>query len=192
VLFINFVLVYLHFRRVGLSLLVFAAIPVAMAGGFLMLEWWPEIHDFLYGLGILDRGFGGEAMYLTVAVWVGFIALFGIAVDDGIVMGTYLRQSFDRPIRSYAEIEERVVEAGLRRIRPCLMTTATTLVAMLPILLATGRGADLAVPMAVPLFGGMMAELVSLFVVPTGFCAIEQWRWRRAAAAGSGLPARSP
>ena len=192
VLFINFVLVYLHFRRVGLSLLVFAAIPVAMAGGFLMLEWWPEIHDLLYGLGILDRGFGGEAMYLTVAVWVGFIALFGIAVDDGIVMGTYLRQSFDRPLRSYAEIEERVVEAGLRRIRPCLMTTATTLVAMLPILLATGRGADLAVPMAVPLFGGMMAELVSLFVVPTGFCAIEQWRWRRAAAAGSGLPARSP
>ena len=179
VLFINFVLVYLHFRRVGLSLLVFAAIPVSMAGGFLLLDWWPKIHNLLYTVGVLDRGFAGGAMYLTVAVWVGFIALFGIAVDDGIVIGTYLRQTFAKPIRSFEEIEERVVRAGLRRIRPCLMTTATTLVAMLPILLATGRGADLAVPMAVPLFGGMLAELVSLFVVPAGFCAIEQWRWRR-------------
>jgi Cu(I)/Ag(I) efflux system membrane protein CusA/SilA len=182
VLVINLVLVYLHFRRIGLTLLIFTDIPVSLAGGFLMLSWWPGLHNLLYRMGILERGFEGEAMYLTVAVWVGFIALFGITMDDGIVIGTYLEQLFKRsPVTSPQDIEERVVEAGLRRIRPCLMTAATTLVAMLPILLSTGRGADLAVPMAVPLFGGMLAQLVSLWVVPAGYCAIEQWRWRRQA-----------
>ncbi len=63
------------------------------------------------------------------------------------------------------------------------MTAATTLVAMLPILLATGPGSDLAVPMAIPLFGGMVSQLVSLWVVPAGYCAIETWKWRRRQAA---------
>ena len=118
-------------------------------------------------------------MYLTVAVWVGFIALFGIAVDDGIVLGTYLNQTFGRSkITRYEEIEERVVEAGLRRIRPCLMTSFTTLAALVPVMLSTGRGADVMVPMAVPVFGGMLVVLVSLFVVPTCYCGIKQLKWR--------------
>jgi len=118
-------------------------------------------------------------MYLTVAVWVGFIALFGIAVDDGIVMGTYLNQTFSRSkLRRYEEIEQRVVEAGLRRIRPCLMTTFTTLAALAVVLLFTGRGSDVMVPMAIPVFGGMVLALVSIFVVPTCYCGLKQLKWR--------------
>ena len=118
-------------------------------------------------------------MYLTVAVWMGLIALFGIAVDDGIVMGTYLDQTFGRcKIKHYEEIEQRVIEAGLRRIRPCLMTTFTTLAALVVVLLSTGRGSDVMVPMAVPVFGGMAVVLIAIFVVPTCYCGLKQLKWR--------------
>ncbi|UCF34927.1 MAG: efflux RND transporter permease subunit [Phycisphaerales bacterium] len=178
VLLINLLLIYFQFKRFPLALVIFFAIPVAFAGGFLFLEYWPQIQDSLYLAGIMDRPFPGDAMYLTVAVWVGFIALFGIAVDDGIVLGTYLDQTFSRKkIRRFEEIEERVVEAGLRRIRPCLMTTFTTLAALTPVLISTGRGSDVMTPMALPVFGGMFVVLVSLFVVPTCFCAIKQFKW---------------
>jgi Cu(I)/Ag(I) efflux system membrane protein CusA/SilA len=179
VLLINFVLIYLQFKRLSLTAVVFLAIPVALAGGFILLEHWPGIQDALYAMGIMDRGFEADAMYLTVAVWIGFIALFGIAVDDGIVLGTYLDQTFSRArITRYEEIEERVVEAGLRRIRPCLMTSFTTLAALAPVLLSTGRGSDVMVPMAIPVFGGMAVVLVSLFVVPTCYCGLKQLKWR--------------
>ena len=179
VLLINFVLIYLQFKRFSLAMVVLAAIPVAFAGGFLLLQWWPQIQDWLYLSGLMDRGFEGSGMYLTVAVWVGFIALFGIAVDDGIVMGTYLDQTFGRrKIERFAEIEERVVEAGLRRIRPCLMTSFTTLAALVPVLLSTGRGSDVMVPMAIPVFGGMLLTLVVLFVVPASYCGLKQLKWR--------------
>ncbi len=71
-----------------------------------------------------------------------------------------------------------MVEAGLRRIRPCLMTTFTTLVALVPVLITTGRGSDVMAPMALPVFGGMAVGLISLFVVPTCYCALKQWKWR--------------
>ena len=104
---------------------------------------------------------------LSVAVWVGFIALFGIATDDGVLMATYLNQSFsDKKKLNKAAIKQRIIEAGKRRVRPCLMTTATTLLALLPILTSTGRGADVMLPMAVPIFGGMIIALITLFVVP--------------------------
>ena len=104
---------------------------------------------------------------LSVAVWVGFIALFGIATDDGVVMATYLKQTFERNKPSSLEtIRTSVIEAGKRRIRPCLMTTATTILALLPILTSTGRGSDIMIPMAIPAFGGMLIALITLFVVP--------------------------
>jgi len=110
---------------------------------------------------------------LTAAVWVGFIALAGIAVDDGVVMATYLQQRFrEAPPDTTAEVRARVLEAGRRRIRPCLMTTATTLLALLPVLTAQGTGADVMLPMALPIFGGMLFELLTLFVVPL------LWSWR--------------
>ena len=179
VLLINFLLIYLQFKRWPLTLVIFLAIPVAFSGGFILLDWWPQIQDWLYTAGVMDRPFPGDNMYLTVAVWVGFIALFGIAVDDGIVIGTYLDQTFcRRKIQRYEEIEERVVHAGLRRIRPCLMTTFTTLAALMPVLLTTGRGSDVMTPMALPVFGGMVVALVTILVVPTCYCAIKQAKWK--------------
>lgn len=179
VLLINFVLIYLQFKSWPLTLVIFLAIPVAFSGGFILLDWWPQIQDGLYTIGVMDRPFPGANMYLTVAVWVGFIALFGIAVDDGIVIGTYLDQTFRRnKVRRYEEIEEHVVHAGLRRIRPTLMTTFTTLAALAPVLLTTGRGSDVMTPMALPVFGGMLVALISIFVVPTCYCALKQAKWK--------------
>jgi len=107
---------------------------------------------------------------LSVAVWVGFIALFGIATDDGVVMATYLNQTFEKnkPL-DIQEVHNSVIEAGEKRIGSCLMTTATTILALLPILTSTGRGSDIMIPMAIPSFGGMLIALISLFVVPVLF-----------------------
>ena len=78
---------------------------------------------------------------LSVAVWVGFIALFGVATDDGVLMGTYIHHVFlERDPRTKYDIREAVVEAGLKRVRPAAMTTATTLIALLPVLTSTGKG----------------------------------------------------
>lgn len=176
---------YLNFRKLLPTVLVFAAVPVTFAGGFLFIAAWPSIEGAIYAVdqAILGGGYPtptGEAVYLTVAVWVGFIALFGIAVDDGVVILTYLDQVFERSRpRTVTAIRAAVLEAGTRRIRPCLMTTLTTMIALLPVLWATGRGSDVMKPMAMPVFGGMIAELITLFVVPCVYCAIAEFRLRR-------------
>ena len=133
--------------------------------------------DFsVFGTNMRDL-FQMKTINLSVAVWVGFIALFGIATDDGVVMATYLDQSFStRKVNTIPQIRAAVMEAGLRRIRPCLMTTATTLIALLPILTSSGRGADIMIPMAIPAFGGMSIALITLFVVPILYSA---WKERR-------------
>ena len=116
---------------------------------------------------------------LSVAVWVGFLALFGIATDDGVILGTYLKQTFARRRpRTKDEVREAVVEAGKRRIRPCLITVATTILALIPVLTATGRGSDVMVPMAIPSFGGMTVALITVFTVPTLYCLKEELRVR--------------
>ena len=90
---------------------------------------------------------------------------------DGVVIATYMEQLFARrPMRTVQDIRNATVEAGRRRIRPCLMTAFTTFAALLPVMLATGRGADVARAMALPVFFGMFIELVSLFVVPVLYC----------------------
>jgi len=112
---------------------------------------------------------------LSVAIWVGFLALFGIASDDGVVMATYLDEVFDRgEAKTVAEIREATIEGAHRRVRPCLMTTATTILALIPILTSTGRGADIMVPMAIPSFGGMTLEIVTMLVVPVLYCWVKE------------------
>ena len=166
---IIFLILYFQFRSVGTSLMVFTGIAVAFAGGFLMIwlygqDWFLNFNFF--GENLRDL-FQMHPINLSVAVWVGFIALFGIATDDGVVMATYLTQTFDRNTPdNKKEIRASVVEAGEKRIRPCLMTTATTILALLPILTSTGRGSDIMIPMAIPSFGGMLIALITLFVVP--------------------------
>ena len=104
---------------------------------------------------------------LSVAVWVGFLALFGIATDDGVLVATFLKDSFKRNTpTSVSGIRDAVVEGGLRRVKPAMMTTATTILALLPILTSTGRGADIMLPMAIPSFGGMVLQVITMFTVP--------------------------
>ena len=166
---IIFLILYFQFRSVATSLMVFTGIAVAFAGGFLMIwlygqDWFLNF-DF-FGENLRDL-FQMHPINLSVAVWVGFIALFGIATDDGVVMATYLTQTFDRNTpENKKEIRASIVEAGEKRIRPCLMTTATTILALLPVLTSTGRGSDIMIPMAIPSFGGMAIALITLFVVP--------------------------
>jgi Cu(I)/Ag(I) efflux system membrane protein CusA/SilA len=173
VLLIILMLLYFQFRSISVSLMVFSGVAVAFAGGFILIWLYgqPWFMDFEIGQKSVRDLFNMRTINLSVAVWVGFIALFGIATDDGVVMGTYLNQSFKKSkTDSIEDIKEAVVSAGKKRIRPCLMTTATTILALLPILTSSGKGSRIMVPMAIPAFGGMLIALITLFVVPLLFC----------------------
>lgn len=171
-LIIIFLILYFQFRSITTSLMVFTGIAVAFAGGFIMIWLYGEswfLNVDMFGINLREI-FQMHPINLSVAVWVGFIALFGIATDDGVVMATFLTQTFDKNLpQTKQEIRLSVVEAGKKRIRPCLMTTATTILALLPILSSTGRGSDIMIPMAIPSFGGMVIALITLFVVPVLF-----------------------
>jgi copper/silver efflux system protein len=181
-----FLMLYLQFRSTGTTAMILTGIAVAWAGGFIMLGLYaqPWFMDFsMFGANIREM-FQMGTVNLSIAVWVGFIALFGIAVDDGVVIATYLDQSIARKqvstdgITRIKEIREAVVTAGMRRIRPCLMTSATTILALLPVLTSTGRGSDVMIPMAIPAFGGMTIQLITLFIVPVLYAMREERRLR--------------
>lgn len=153
-LFINLVIIYFGIKSLRNAVIVFSAVPIAFAGGLILL--WVG-------------GFN-----TSVAVWVGFIALFGIAVDDGVIKMTYLQQSMKKNTPdNWNELKETIIEASSRRIRPLLMTTTTTVAALLPIMWSTGTGSEVMKPMAIPTLGGMLVELISLFVVPIVFSYFE-------------------
>ncbi len=174
-----FILLYLQFHRVATTAIIYSGVVVAVSGGFglLWLYGQPWFLDFaLLGMPMRDL-FQVGTVNLSVAVWIGVIALIGIATDDGVVMATYLKQVFERsPPATVDEVRARTLEAGSRRVRPCLMTTATTLLALLPVVTSQGRGADIMVPLALPMLGGMSIELVTLFVVPVLYSAYEEYR----------------
>ena len=178
VLGIVFLILYFQFKSVYTSLMVFTGIAMAFSGGFIMLWLYSQnwFADFsLFGTNFRDL-FQIHTINLSVAVWVGFIALFGIATDDGVLMATYLDQSFDRnKTDNLKGIRAATIEAGQRRIKPAVMTSATTIIALLPILTSTGRGSDIMIPMAVPAFGGMLFAAITYFIVPVIYC----WREER-------------
>ncbi|MBL7471511.1 efflux RND transporter permease subunit [Robertkochia sediminum] len=181
-LLIIFLILYFQFRSVGTSLMVFTGIAVAFSGGFIMIWLYGQgwfMNFELFGIQFREL-FNIKTINLSVAVWVGFIALFGIATDDGVVMATYLTQTFEQNEPDTVEsIRNSVVQAGEKRIRPCLMTTATTLLALIPILTSTGRGSDIMIPMAIPAFGGMTIALITLFVVPVIFSMVKEQQLKR-------------
>jgi copper/silver efflux system protein len=188
-LIIIFLILYFQFRSTATAFMIFSAIAMAFAGGFMMLWFYGQdwFMDFsVMGSNMRDL-FQVRTFNLSVAVWVGFIALFGIATDDGVVMGTYLKQSFERNAPgNEKEVRKAVIEAGMKRVRPCLMTTATTLLALLPILTSTGRGADIMIPMAIPSFGGMTVALITLLIVPVLYSMWAEYRVKRNSAAFAG------
>ena len=164
-----FLILYFQFNSVTTSLMVFSGVFVAFSGGFIMIwlygQSWFMDFDFL-GINMRDL-FQMKSINLSVAVWVGFLALFGIATDDGVLVATFLKDSFKRNTPStVAQIRDAVVEGGLRRVKPAMMTTATTILALLPVLTSTGRGADIMLPMAIPSFGGMTLQVITMFTVP--------------------------
>jgi len=170
-------ILYFQFKRISTTLIVFSGIAFAWSGGFILL--------WLYGQGwFLDFAIFGHnlrelfqmgTINLSVAVWVGFLALFGIATDDGVLMSTYIEQRFKAdPPGNREELHTRIIEGATRRVRPAMMTSATTILALLPVLTSTGRGAEIMVPMAIPSFGGMVLALMTVFVVPVLYCGVAE------------------
>jgi Cu(I)/Ag(I) efflux system membrane protein CusA/SilA len=190
-LLVIFLLLHFEFKSVSLTFMVFSAIAVAWSGAFIFVwlysqEWFMNITIVGYNL---RQVMNMHNVNLSVAVWVGFLALFGIATDDGVVIMACMRQHFRREKPDSVEkVHETVVAAASRRIRPCLMTSATTILALLPVLTATGRGSDIMGPMAIPSFGGMLVVLISSFVIPV----LYSWRAERQLKKMSSSPQERP
>jgi Cu(I)/Ag(I) efflux system membrane protein CusA/SilA len=180
-----FLILYFQFKSVSTTMFVFFGISMAFAGGFLMLWLYDQswfLNFSVFGTQMRDL-FQVGTYNLSVAVWVGFIALFGIASDDGVVVASYLKDSFEaNNPTTVREVRLAVLEAGKKRVLPCLMTTATTLLALLPVLTSSGRGSDIMIPMAIPSFGGMTIELITLLLVPVLYC---WWAERKLGGVGS-------
>lgn len=178
-LIIIFLILYFQFRSVTSTTLIFSGIIVALSGGFIMLWLYgqPWFMDVTLGGIHLQNLFQIKTINLSVAVWVGFIALFGVATDDGVLISTYIKQLQEKNNpKSIKEVRAIVLEAGSKRVRPAVMTTATTIIALLPVLTSTGKGSDIMVPMAIPLFGGMTIEVLTMFVVPVLY---SMWQERK-------------
>ncbi len=177
VFIIIFLILYFQFKSITTSLMIFAGIAMAFSGAFIMLwlygqDWFFDFN--LFGTNMRDL-FQVHTINLSVAVWVGFIALFGIATDDGVLMGTYLDQSFKNNKTTTIEaVRDAVITAGKRRIKPAVMTSATTIIALLPVLTSSGRGADIMIPMAIPAFGGMIVASITYFIVPVLYSIREE------------------
>ncbi len=177
-LIIIFLILYFEFRSVLTSLMIYSSLVVALSGGFILIWCYGQegfMNFTLLGNNMRDL-FQMGTINLSVAVWVGFIALFGIAVEGSVVIGVYLKQIFQRrQPDTIKKVRQAVLRAGTIRIRPTLMTTATTILALLPVLSSTGKGANVMVPMAIPIFGGMIVQIITFFVVPVLY---SMWRER--------------
>jgi len=164
-----FLLLFFQFKTVTASCIHFSGVFVAFAGGFIMLWLYGQgwfLNFPVAGINLRDL-FQMHIINLSMAVWVGFIALFGIATNDGVIMGTYIHQVFEeRHPSTVHDVREAVVTAGKKRVRPAMMTTAVAVIALLPVLSSNGKGSDIMIPMAIPMFGGMVIQVMTVFVVP--------------------------
>lgn len=182
VLVVVFLILYFQFKSVSTSLMVFSSIALAFTGGFILIwlygqSWFVDFSVF--GTSMREL-FQIHPINLSVAVWVGFIALFGLATDDGVLMATYLDQSFEegKP-NSFSELREKIIDGAQKRIRPAVMTSATTVIALLPVLTSAGRGADIMIPMAIPAFGGMIMTCITFYIVPTLYAIREERKFKK-------------
>ena len=165
VFFVIFLLLYMVFHSLTEAMVLILPTFYAMTGG-LILQW------------LLGYNF-------SVAVWVGYIALFGIAVETGVVMVVYLHESLDKRIASGrpltdADIEETAIEGAVQRLRPKLMTVCAVLASLVPILWASGIGSDVMKPIAAPMVGGMITSTIHvLILVPVFFVLMKERALRR-------------
>jgi Cu(I)/Ag(I) efflux system membrane protein CusA/SilA len=172
VFFLIFVLLYLVFKSVGEALVLIFPTIYAMSGG-LLLQW------------ILGYNF-------SVAVWVGYIALFGIAVETGVVMVVYLHEALERraaagEVKTHDDVVAAAIEGAVHRLRPKLMTVAAVLATLVPILWETGVGSDVMKPIAAPIVGGMITSTIHvLILVPVFFVWMKSRALRRGELAEAG------
>jgi Cu(I)/Ag(I) efflux system membrane protein CusA/SilA len=155
-------LLYLNFRSMAKSLIVLLSVPFAAIGAI-----W-----FLYLLGY----------NLSVAVWVGIIALAGVAAETGVVMLVYLDEAYERRTRegtmkTAQDLRDAIMEGAVQRVRPKMMTVAAIMGGLLPIMWTTGTGADVMKRIAAPMIGGMVTStILTLLVIPVLYAL---WRWQR-------------
>jgi Cu(I)/Ag(I) efflux system membrane protein CusA/SilA len=172
VFFVIFILLHMIFRSATEAAVLIFPTFYAMTGG-LILQWW------------LGYNF-------SVAVWVGYIALFGIAVETGVVMVVYLHEALDRRLASgvplkHGDIEVATVEGAVQRLRPKLMTVTAVLASLIPILWESGIGSDVMKPIAAPIVGGMITSTIHvLILVPVFFAFMKERALRRGTLRSSG------
>jgi Cu(I)/Ag(I) efflux system membrane protein CusA/SilA len=173
VIVLIFVILYLTYRDVVDAGLMILAVPEALAGGVFFQFLFPKL---LHGWSTPPEPF-------TLAVWVGYIAAFGMATETGIIMLVYLREAIDRRgglenIKSLEELRQAVIEGAVHRLRPKLLTEGVAIVAIAPMLFSTGVGGEIISAMALPVLGGLLIadEVVDIFL-PVRFYWVRRARW---------------
>jgi copper/silver efflux system protein len=173
VIVLIFVILYLTYHDLADAVLMMLAVPEALAGGAFFLYLFPKIM----------HGWDAPPLDFSVAVWVGFIACFGMATETGIIMLVYLREAIEKRgglenIQSLEELRQAVIEGAVHRLRPKLLTEGVAIVAIFPMVFAEGVGGEILAPMALPVLGGLLVsdEVVDLFL-PVRFYWIRRARW---------------
>ncbi|MFH1458048.1 MAG: CusA/CzcA family heavy metal efflux RND transporter [Candidatus Omnitrophota bacterium] len=154
-------LLYMAFKSFTSLAVVATGLPISLIGGIILL--------FVLGFKF------------STAVWVGFIALFGVATDNAVVLVSVLDQLFrEKVAQSIKDIRSTVIAGCVLRIRPIMMTTMTTIIALIPVMLSTGTGSEIMKPMASPTVGGLVtATLSNLVLVPVYYCWIKERQFNR-------------
>jgi Cu(I)/Ag(I) efflux system membrane protein CusA/SilA len=173
VLVLIFVILYLTYKDVVDAALMMLAVPEALAGGVFFQFLFPK----------LVHGWSSPPEPFTVAVWVGYIAAFGMATETGIIMLVYLREAIEKRgglenIKSLEELRQAVIEGAVHRLRPKLLTEGVAIVAIAPMLFSTGVGGEIISAMALPVLGGLLIadEVVDIFL-PVRFYWVRRARW---------------
>lgn len=173
VIVLIFVILYLTYKDLADAALMMLAVPEALAGGAFFMYLFPKIM----------QGWSAPPMDFSVAVWVGFIACFGMATETGIIMLVYLREAIEKRgglenIESLEELRQAVIEGAVHRLRPKLLTEGVAIIAIFPMVFAKGVGGEILAPMALPVLGGLLIsdEVVDLFL-PVRFYWVRRARW---------------
>ncbi len=173
VILLIFVILYMTYHDLADAALMMLAVPEALAGGAFFMYLFPKIMN----------GWDAPPMDFSVAVWVGFIACFGMATETGIIMLVYLREAIDKrggleKIQSLEELRQAVIEGAVHRLRPKLLTEGVAIIAIFPMVFAKGVGGEILAPMALPVLGGLLIsdEVVDLFL-PVRFYWVRRTRW---------------
>lgn len=173
VIILIFIILYLTYNDLADAGLMMLAVPEALAGGAFFMYLFPKIM----------QGWDAPPMDFSVAVWVGFIACFGMATETGIIMLVYLREAIEKRgglenIKSLEELRQAVIEGAVHRLRPKLLTEGVAIIAIFPMVFAKGVGGEILAPMALPVLGGLLIsdEVVDLFL-PVRFYWVRRARW---------------